>query len=474
MADALEEGPPGDRAVVWPLPEDRFWRLRPALDAAFVDYLEHQRETRTFHPEDPFVELYFEFLRFLNGLMVSDAAFSHCIEWKKGDGRLKILCKDPSRFLGAVIDRTHATIGLSATLSPPEFYTGLLGFSVGRTAFVEIANPFPAANRRVVIDPSVATTFRARPANYQRIADRLAAFADSVPGNCLALFPSYAFLAEVTGRMRLRNKRVLIQRQADSDAEREVLLQALRSAIFGDILLAAVAGGVFAEGVDYPGEVLKAVAVVGPCLPAMTLEQELLKEYYEERFERGFEFSFVVPGMTRVVQAAGRLIRSPEDTGVIALFDQRFLHSPYRDYLPADWLPEEGGPAPWWASRRGRRRSSSAPSRRGADAFSKRRAPGCVPGARSSGRPRSAGRGAVLHADREAVRLGDARGAAAAAADVDGLDSASRAVPRRLPQLRRSEGPQRFAVQRQPDSQALLHGHRPFRDSGADLPRESE
>jgi DNA excision repair protein ERCC-2 len=340
VADALEEGPPGDRAVVWPMPEDRFWRLRPQLDAAFVDYLEHQRETRSFQPEDPFVELYFNFLRFLNGLMVSDAAFSHCVEYKSGDGRLKILCKDPSRFLGEVIQRTHATVGLSATLSPPEFYTGLLGFEVGRTAFVEIANPFPAENRRVVIDPSVATTFRERPANYERIAQRLGGFADSVPGNCLALFPSYAFLSEVTGRMRLRNKRVLVQRQADSDAERDILLQALRSAIFGDILLVAVAGGVFAEGVDYPGEVLKAVAIVGPCLPAMTLEQQLLKDYYEERFERGFEYSFVVPGMTRVVQAAGRLIRSPEDTGVIALFDQRFLHAPYRNYLPADWLTE--------------------------------------------------------------------------------------------------------------------------------------
>jgi DNA excision repair protein ERCC-2 len=342
VADALEEGPPGDRAMQWPMPEDRFWRLRPELDAAFVDYLEHQRETRTFHPEDPFVELYFDFLRFLNGLMVSDAAFSHCVEYKKGDGRLKVLCKDPSRFLGGVIGRTHATVGLSATLSPPEFYTGLLGFEAGRTAFVEIANPFPVENRRVVIDPSVATTFRERPANYERIATRLAGFADSVPGNCLALFPSYAFLSEVTGRMRLRNKRVLVQRQADSDAERDILLQALRSAIFGDILLVAVAGGVFAEGVDYPGEVLKAVAVVGPCLPAVTLEQQLLKEYYDERFDKGFEYSFVVPGMTRVVQAAGRLIRSPEDTGVIALFDQRFLHSPYRQYLPADWLPEEG------------------------------------------------------------------------------------------------------------------------------------
>src|SRR5436305_1598786 len=174
VADALEEGPPGERAVQWPLPEDQFWRLRPALDATFVDYLEYQRETRSFHPDDPFVELYFNFLRFLNGLMVSDAAFSHCVEFRRGDGKLKILCKDPSRFLGAVISRTHATIGLSATLSPPEFYTGLLGFEVGRTAFVELANPFPAENRRVVIDPSVATTYRERPAKYERIAERLA------------------------------------------------------------------------------------------------------------------------------------------------------------------------------------------------------------------------------------------------------------------------------------------------------------
>ena len=104
------------------------------------------------------------------------------------------------------------------------------------------------------------------------------------------------------------------------------------------LLLMAVAGGVFAEGVDYPGEMLKAVAVVGPCLPAVSLEQDLLRRYYDERFERGFEYAFVVPGMTRVVQAAGRLIRSADDTGVIALLDKRFLNAPYRHHLPQDWL----------------------------------------------------------------------------------------------------------------------------------------
>ncbi len=282
-----------DRAAEAPLPEERFWRLRPELDAVFVDYLEHQRDSRSFRAEDPFVKLYFDVLRFLNGLAVADAAFSQFVEICRGDCKVRILCKDPSRFLGAVINRAHSAIGLSATLSPPEFYTGLLGFAAGRTAFVEI--------------PS-----------------------------------SYAFLAEVAGRMRLRAKRLFVQRQADTDKERESLLDTLRSAVFGDVLLAAVAGGAFAEGVDYPGDMLRAVAVVGPCLPALTLERQLLKDYYQERFERGFEYAFVVPGMTRVVQAAGRLIRSPEDTGIIALFDQRFLEGPYRKHLPADWLPEDG------------------------------------------------------------------------------------------------------------------------------------
>ncbi len=345
VADALEEGPAGERAVEAPLPEDALWMLRPELDAAFVDYLEHQRTTKSFRAEDPFVQLYFDFLRFLNGLVVSDASFSHCLERRGGDSRLRVLCKDPSRFLGGVIRRAHSTIGLSATLSPPQFYFDLLGFEPGRTAFVEIPNPFPPGNRRVVIDSTVATAWRERPANYERLADRLAAFADAVPGNCLALFPSYDFLAQVAGRMRLGKKRVLVQRQADGDREREAILETLRTALLGDVLLLAVAGGVFAEGVDYPGEMLRAVAVVGPCLPAISLEQQLLKAYFEERFDRGFEYAFVVPGMTRVVQAAGRLIRSAHDTGVIALFDRRFLHAPYRDHLPSDWLPEEGAGA---------------------------------------------------------------------------------------------------------------------------------
>lgn len=345
-ADEALEGHESDgtslQATEAALPEDELWALRPSFDNAFVDYLEHRRNTRSLEPEDAFVDLYFAVVRFLNGLTVADSSFSQIAEREGVDRRLKLLCRDPSRFLGAVIRRTHSTIGLSATLSPTELYRDLLGFEPARTSSLSLPAPFPAEHRRIVIDAAVATSYREREGNYDLIAQRLGELADAVPGNCLALFPSYRFLAEVVGRLSPMSKRLLVQQRADGDREREEILEHLRRSFLGDLLLAAVAGGVFAEGVDYPGDMLRAVAVVGPCLPAVTLEQQLLAQYYEERFDRGFEYAYVVPGMTRVVQAAGRLIRSAEDTGVIALLDRRFLTRPYKDYLPADWVPEEG------------------------------------------------------------------------------------------------------------------------------------
>lgn len=341
VEDALLDSPGETKAIESLLPEDSLWAIRPAFDEIFIDYLEYRRETSTFSADDPFVDLYFKLLRFLDGLQLSGTngdAFSHCVERGAEGPRLRILCKDPSRFLGGVLNRVHSAIGLSATLSPSDFYRDLLGFDRERLEILSVPSPFPSENRSVVIDASVSTLYRLRPQNYPKIAERLAAFAERVPGNLLALFPSYRFLDEVVSRLELPHKRVLIQTPSGSDREREQILEHLRSAVAGNVLLMAVAGGVFAEGVDYPGDMLKAVVVVGPCLPAVSLEQDLLRQYYDERFERGFEYAYVVPGMTRVVQAAGRLIRSAEDTGVIALMDKRFLGSPYRLHLPDDWL----------------------------------------------------------------------------------------------------------------------------------------
>ena len=343
--DEQLDRPNRDAVAEGAAPEEELWRLRPAFDRGFVDYLEFRRDTRSFAANDAFVDLYFKLLRFLNTLQLASSpkhleSFSFLFRRTAGEPGFSLLCKDASAFLGATIDRCRSCIGLSATLQPFEFYRDLLGFDDARTSTLEVPSAFPAGNRQIVVDTSVTTTYRTRANNYGPIAERLAEFARSVPGNSMAIFPSYRFLAEVEERLPDCGRNVLVQQQTTSEARRQAVLDALTSPLAGDTLLLAVAGGVFSEGVDYPGDALLAVAVVGPCLPAVTVEQKLLQAYYDERFERGFEYAFVVPGMTRVVQAAGRLIRSADDRGVIALFDRRFLQRPYRKHLPAEWWPE--------------------------------------------------------------------------------------------------------------------------------------
>lgn len=133
---------------------------------------------------------------------------------------------------------------------------------------------------------------------------------------------------------------VLVQRPDLPDFERHRILQALSDPPENGVFLLAVSGGMYAEGVDYPGELISGVFVVSPALPQVSFERELLRRYFDEKEEAGFDYAYLQPGMTRVVQAAGRLIRSETDRGVIALICHRFVEEPYASRLPKDWYDE--------------------------------------------------------------------------------------------------------------------------------------
>jgi DNA excision repair protein ERCC-2 len=260
---------------------------------------------------------------------------------KTNDGlKLKIFCKDPSRFLGKIFDSAHATIALSATLEPFEFYRKTLGFPDKRTAELSLGSPFPRDNRKIVVVSDIDTTWKRRADHYEKIATTVADIADAGDGNFLALFPSYAFLREVSERMPPTQKRVMVQRTDMTDYERNAILDILRDKPKKGNLILAVSGGMYAEGVDYQGDMLSGVMVIGPALPQVSFEQELLKQYYDEQYGSGFEFAYLIPGMTRVVQSAGRVIRSERDIGVIALLCKRFTQESYTRYFPADWYEE--------------------------------------------------------------------------------------------------------------------------------------
>jgi DNA excision repair protein ERCC-2 len=314
-----------------------FLQQRTEWERLVITYIGWKIDNRIVEEDDPLVDFYFKLVKFTNVLGEKGDEFAHIVERAPEGLKLKIFCKDPSRFLGKIFDSAHATVALSATLEPFEFYRRTLGFPNDRLSELSLPSPFPRENRKIVIIPEVDTTWKRRADHYDRIAETVASIAEASSGNYLALFPSYAFLREVADRMPPLRKHITIQRTDMTDYERNAVLDILRVKPRDGNLIMAVSGGMYAEGVDYQGDMLSGVMVVGPALPQVSFEQELLKQYYDDMYGAGFEFAYLIPGMTRVVQSAGRVIRSEHDIGVIALLCKRFTQESYTRYFPTDW-----------------------------------------------------------------------------------------------------------------------------------------
>ena len=316
--------------------EDAISDLRIAFDGAMLSYFLFKREHEMWMANDPVLDTFFTLTRFHQVLALGGDEFVHIAE-RDGNGggeRLKIFCRDASRFVGEVLDESASAIAMSATLEPFDFYRDLLGFDAHRTDELYVPSPFPPENRLVMAIGDVDTTYRRRSAHYDRIASWIARLSHS-QANVLTLFPSYAFLDAVHDRLPAVPHTVIAQRPGINDAGQREVLEALRSG--EPHLLLAVLGGIFAEGVDYPGQMLSQVIVVSPGLPQYNLERELLKGYYQEFYEHGFGYAYLIPGLTRVVQAAGRLLRSEDDRGVIVVMGRRFLDPQYMRLLPEEW-----------------------------------------------------------------------------------------------------------------------------------------
>jgi DNA excision repair protein ERCC-2 len=341
LAEVLvEEGREDLRQSLCSPSREMFMEQRTEWERIVLEYIGWKIEHRIAEEDDPIIDFYFKLVKFTNMLAEKGDEFAHVVERTNEGIRLKVFCKDPSRFLGEIFESAHATIALSATLEPFEFYRKTLGFPTNRTAELSLPSPFPRSNRKIVVIPEVDTTYKRRADHYGRIAEMVAEIADAGDGNFLALFPSYAFLREIAERMPPIQKRVMVQRNDMTDYERNAILDILRDRPKRGNLIMAVSGGMYAEGVDYQGDMLSGVMVVGPALPQVSFEQELLKQYYDEQYGAGFEFAYLIPGMTRVVQSAGRVIRSEHDIGVIALLCKRFTQESYTRYFPADWYEE--------------------------------------------------------------------------------------------------------------------------------------
>jgi len=286
------------------------------------------------------LDLYFDARRFLSTADRYDETYATCYTKAGKDLTIKLFCIDPSQYLREVLQKCAAAIFFSATLTPMQYFVKLLGCSeIART--LSLPSPFPYRNLRVLIAGKVSALYKYREFTKHEVARMISAMIDQRKGNYFIFFPSYEYMRMIHEIFQKRRPRVhiIMQEPGMSEPARDRFLARFSGRTDGFLTGFAVMGGVFAESIDLVGERLTGATIVGVGLPQISLERELIKNYFDNVDGSGFAFSYQIPGMIRVLQAAGRVIRSDEDRGVVLLIDTRYSNPPYRLMLPQEWRP---------------------------------------------------------------------------------------------------------------------------------------
>jgi DNA excision repair protein ERCC-2 len=360
VADALDdaallslgevEGSEG-RAELLVEPNVRRWTdLRDRIDEVAIDHARLLPSLTVSSAEDPgqvdaWTPLAEAVLRFVDAL--ARAGEETAALWTPE--RLRLVCRDASHLLGPRFAEAHAAVCTSATLAPTWFFRERCGLDPDRVVEHVVEPPFPPENRLVVAVPGISTAYRKRDRDRDALVEAIQRTVAAVPGNCAVFFGSFDQLDDLLGACDWPDREVLSQTRGMSEEARAELLERLvRAGAEGarPAVLGAVLGGIFAEGVDLPGPSLRAAIVVGPALPPPSAELALRQAWWEDRFDDGFTLASVQPGMTRVVQAAGRVVRGPEDRGAVVLLCQRFLQHAYMERLPTSWTVRKAR-RPW-------------------------------------------------------------------------------------------------------------------------------
>lgn len=279
--------------------------------------------------------VYFDALRFLRTSEWFDDTYIFLINRVARKQRLHLYCVDPSIRLAEVFDRLAASVSFSATLRPSGFFREMMGIPES-SKWYRLPSPFPEERLHVSVATFVDTSYRGRESSADELCALIHDVISGKPGNYLIFFPSYQYLETIQDRFEQKYPAIplLVQARNMSDEERGDFLSRFDDA--SETCGFAVMGGAFSEGIDLKGDRLIGVVVVGVGLPQVGIERDLIRDHFPEH---GFEFAYQYPGMTRVLQTAGRLIRDAKDKGVLCLVDRRYEEDRYLDLLPAYWMP---------------------------------------------------------------------------------------------------------------------------------------
>ncbi|MCI8274279.1 MAG: ATP-dependent DNA helicase [Lachnospiraceae bacterium] len=313
-----------------------------ALAGAYGEMERFLEEFRALDGNEDFGSFYLAVRHFLN--MYERLDESYCIYTEPVNEHsflLRLYCVSPANNLSGCLSRGNSAIFFSATFLPIRYYKELICGNTEEMA-VYVPSPFDQSKRLLAAAGDVSSRYKRRNRReYDRILDYILTAASGRKGNYLVYFPSYSYMEEVYQAALTRElaggPEFLVQSPRMTEADREEFLEQFEKKRESSLVAFGVMGGIFSEGIDLQGERLIGVLVVGTGLPGICTEREILKGWYEKQGKDGFAYAYRYPGMNKVLQAAGRVIRTDTDEGIILLLDDRFLSGEYHRLFPREW-----------------------------------------------------------------------------------------------------------------------------------------
>ncbi len=298
------------------------------------------QENHLIDGKDEVLRLYFDIRHFLNMYAIYDEHYTIYTDYEEGDRfRIKLQCMDPSKNLLTCMERGRASVLFSATLLPIGYYTEQLGGDKEDYA-VYAPSSFLPENRLIMIGKDVSTKYtRRNETEYRRILRYIREFTNVRRGNYMVFFPSYQMLQQITELAGDQIEGLVVQNTNMTEEERELFLEEFVDDPDKSRVGFCVMGGIFSEGIDLKNDRLIGAVIVGTGLPMVCNERELFRGYFDEKNGKGFDYAYLYQGMNKVMQSAGRVIRTKEDRAAILLLDERFTQKQYHSLFPREWFP---------------------------------------------------------------------------------------------------------------------------------------
>ncbi len=253
----------------------------------------------------------------------------------KEEPTLHLFSLDPSEYIRASLDKVKARVLFSATLSPISFYMDSL---YGEKApYLLLPSPFPSENFSLLLAPMVSLRYKERKNSLKQVVSYLEHFVNARVGNYFLFFPSYEYLESIKDELHFARAAKFVQERSMNEDERKIFLSQFKENPTVSAVGLLTLSGAFSEGIDLLGDRLTGVAIVGVGLPTLSYERDKIRDYFDEKEGKGFEYAYLDPGLNHVMQAAGRLIRSESDKGVALLIDERYLEKEYRHLFAEKW-----------------------------------------------------------------------------------------------------------------------------------------